>query len=391
MKEDSEKTIEKEICAGNPVLLRVAREASVYDPKTRQTTIKLRDHTVIATGTTLDSNGKLSFIVNDPSRNELANQNISLEKMAVRTDPIKFGAQYKYFIGYDHYVQAADPAMISITSSNNIDFIIVDPSGRRVGYDPTTNSQYNEIPGSIYFNDASDANHASPDEVQIAGNIPNINRLFANQDVLDGEYQLLVFPTQPGVGNISIYKTDADGYTNDREEYSLSVATGITKTLKFSQNHEPLMPSNLNLRINSSTYRIINTIEDYFALDRKNNSNREGIQLNGEIELLPGQKIAPPDSIEIAVGGKSGFKLPLLIANFKRRSDSNSIQFELENSAYKITINESGQFAINLKSIDLSAINPVKWGQIDITINGILGRTTINLQCKKNSCSGESK
>lgn len=386
-KEAAFEKIEKEICDGNPVLLRVAREQPEKDPKTGKLTTKYKEHSVIAIATDYNSEGKLTFKVNDPSRDNGKTANITLETMTKR-DKIE-GPQYKHVVGYDLYRPQKDPSMISIISSDNIDFVLTDNLGRRTGFDPTTQTKYAEIPNGVYTYEATAPNFQN-DEVEINENLPSANYLFISEDVQSGDYQIKTFANTTGQASLTISKTDADGFTNDTEEHTFNIIDGSQEIINFKHSVASLPDASADLTIQYALYQLSKE-HKHFHSRKKHKQFKEkldSVKLYGQIKLTNNQKIKTSDVFNLMIGSLTDYNQAMPLSSFKRRTHKNEIFYDFEKHGYKIVVSENGKFWVELKNIDLNAINTKKWGKITIGINDQVGRSEVSLNCNKNICFG---
>lgn len=378
------KKIETEICNGNPVLLRVAREAV----NTTTGRLELRKHTVLVTESFYDEDEKLSFVVNDPSiTDKRFAENQKLSDIATRD--AKIGKQYKHVIGYTVYRQTADPTMISIFSSPNVDFILTDKLGRRAGFSPISNTFYSEIPNSSYINESIDN---ADDEPLAEANRPNQNNLIITEDVQDGEYQITLFGKDSGIADLQITKTDFAGFINDTEAFSSPVSSGSTQIFKFNHTSAPLPIVHDNLVINYAQYELARTPDQYNSnsLDKPwQEIKPDKIKIYGDVKLPMGLKATCADSFTFKVGPSNEFNQTLNLRIFKQKSLSGNLFYEYSTDDLKIVVSESGLFWIEIKRIDLDSINASKWGQIYVGLNNNLGRVDLNLNCKDRICYGE--
>lgn len=121
------------------------------------------------------------------------------------------GAQLLTF--NDGAVATLDP-MLEIHLASPAELLIVDSDGRRLGYDPRTNTEYDEIPGGQYDYEASlysgDEQPATPSHVR------KVARIFNPESV---QYRIQVIGTGAGDYDVSIFKLQADG-SSTLDEFS---------------------------------------------------------------------------------------------------------------------------------------------------------------------------
>lgn len=98
------------------------------------------------------------------------------------------------------------------------DFMVVAPDGRRIGKDPTTNAEMNEIPNSFYSGFHTDTEFVA---------IPN---------VLDGEYKILIQGT--GSGEYTIETNYINDATTTEGSYTEDTYPGLVSELNLIVNSE---------------------------------------------------------------------------------------------------------------------------------------------------------
>ncbi len=91
------------------------------------------------------------------------------------------------------------------TFHSPVEIFVTDPTGRRVGIDPITQTTFNEIPNAFYDNDAGeiDAETDTPD--------PNPRKTLELFGDVDGDYLLTVTGIATGVYDADIYTIDSAG------------------------------------------------------------------------------------------------------------------------------------------------------------------------------------
>jgi len=95
-------------------------------------------------------------------------------------------------------------AALAIHTNDPVDFILTDPQGRRTGFDPITNTSYQDIPASAY------STTIYRDEQAFSFVEPPLKALdMANQ--MSGQYTLNVIGTGSGAFNIEVRTSDAAG------------------------------------------------------------------------------------------------------------------------------------------------------------------------------------
>lgn len=125
---------------------------------------------------------------------------------------------------------------ITFTIASPAQLLVIDPTGKRLGIDPISNTSYSEIPDGTYFtdgiSDVSTSNITPAHEVKTAY-IPN---------PIPGNYQVQVIGTASGAYSFSNLAYDANGTAHSQ------VFDGITQTnlvTPYVLNFTPQQPSNI--------------------------------------------------------------------------------------------------------------------------------------------------
>lgn len=126
-------------------------------------------------------------------------------------------------------INCKDPSTaqaLGIYSSDPVEFILTDPRGRRTGFDPVSNTAYQEIPTSAY----STAIYRNEQDFSIPDPPPFKSLDMANQ--IAGQYTLNVIGT--GSGNFTVEVTASDATGNwITQTYSGTTAPGVSSQFTF--------------------------------------------------------------------------------------------------------------------------------------------------------------
>ena len=155
------------LCENCPIILYT--KTSPYD-----------GHFLVATGRTQDGDWK----VNDPGYYDLSTIGNS-EYTEIR----KYG------------ISESDPSSIYIAAHSPLVFLITDPAGRRTGFDPSTNTNINEILDSDYSFERLYASDGSFIE----------SLIFSTGSPISGKYKMTIFGTGSGPFDIDFLVYDEDG------------------------------------------------------------------------------------------------------------------------------------------------------------------------------------
>jgi Tol biopolymer transport system component len=163
--------VDSYLCSGNPVMLGVQ---TLYG-----------NHFVVATGIT-ELNGEKTYLLNDP---------IWGETTLLESYNNQYHSAYYYFPS--HWPGGVMGMQFSVYSP--VHLVIVDPLGRKAGYDPITKQRWSEIPGSSYVEEKI----SGPD----GSNLPDSKVLYIPRPI-NGEYKLKVIGYDIGEYGLEIFKLD---------------------------------------------------------------------------------------------------------------------------------------------------------------------------------------
>jgi hypothetical protein len=198
-------TLDYYLRSGYPVILGV-------DPKTDPTDGHIYPgHYVVATGKTTVS-GEDTYVINDPVYGEttLLKQWNNKYITMVLFSASETGQQLMYFV-------AMSP----------VEYVVVDPLGRKSGYDPTTGKVWNEIPGATYLYEG-----LAPED----GGTPKFAKTLSIPEPLDGKYESVLYGTGSGSYKFEVSNMDWQGAAMEKL-YSGTVSTGqvVTYTVGYNQ------------------------------------------------------------------------------------------------------------------------------------------------------------
>jgi hypothetical protein len=106
-------------------------------------------------------------------------------------------------------VTVAGGSGLGILSSMNVQFMVVDPAGRRTGYDSVTRAEFSEIPSSRYGVRLTGESGAEYEGGDADGRSRDFVAAFTSSDhLMDGPYTLRVFGERSGPFwlSISVYR-----------------------------------------------------------------------------------------------------------------------------------------------------------------------------------------
>jgi hypothetical protein len=168
-------------------------------------------HYVVATGKTT-VNGVDTYVINDPIYGETTLEeqwNNNYVTMALFSAS-ETGQQLIYFV-------AMSP----------MEYIVVDPLGRKSGYDPTTGKIWDEIPGAAYLYEG-----LAPEN----GGLPKFAKTLSIPDPVDGKYESILYGTGNGSYKFEISNMDWQS-TVMEQSFSGNISTGqvVTYTVDYNQ------------------------------------------------------------------------------------------------------------------------------------------------------------
>jgi hypothetical protein len=160
--------------SGNPVIIGVTNQFG--------------GHFVLATGKTTIG-GQSTYSINDP----IYGRTTLLER---------YSNNYSSIIRYSG--TAADPRTLRISAHSPVELVITDPLGRKLGFDPVSNTAWNEIPNAGYMTEQISAADGA--------NVPPLEDKFL--EILappDGSYSIDVIGTGQGPYEIDSFASDWSG------------------------------------------------------------------------------------------------------------------------------------------------------------------------------------
>ncbi len=174
------------VTSGNPVIIGV-------DLRPNSKGVLVPNHWVVATGkTTVGSQS--TYSINDPI-------------YGITTLLDKWSNNYSNIVLFSG--TPADPRTLRISAHSPVELLVTDPLGRKSGFDPTTNTTWNEIPNAIYVEQS-----LAPDD---GSSVPALENKFLDiSSPLDGDYVIEMIGTGEGPYEIDSFASDLSGniYTN---------------------------------------------------------------------------------------------------------------------------------------------------------------------------------
>jgi hypothetical protein len=181
---------------------------------------------------------------------------------------------------------------VSFSVGHNAEMLLIDPVGRRTGYDPITKVILQEIPNSVYSRDT-----LNEDETGTPG-VETTRSLNLSQPV-PGSYQLIVTAQGSGTAEVSITSSGADG--SAQPTVSIVSVTQTASTSTYQINVAPTVTTSpiLIAEENSSTGIALDSVtltRDPFAVNTLRNfstDHRTRVMLFAKnVNLQPGETSA---------------------------------------------------------------------------------------------------
>lgn len=152
-------------------------------------------HFVVAVGeTTID--GQRTFILND-----------SVYGFTTLKD--RYSNHYVSIRAYDP-VRPSDLRSVTISAHSPVEIVVEDAWGRRSGYDPTTGITWNQIPGSMYYDEPIAGQDGG------AGGVGTEAAFLYIPNPIEGDYTVTVFGTDSGEYQINAQASNRSGHTTKR-------------------------------------------------------------------------------------------------------------------------------------------------------------------------------
>lgn len=127
---------------------------------------------------------------------------------------------------------SADNSALNISVGDNAELLLIDPIGRRTGFEPITARDVEEIPNSGYFRDSlSDADTGEP-------GTHTTHSLIVSRPA-NGVYKLIVTGQDSGASEVSITSLAADGSVQPSASILSVTQAGSTSTYQISVGSTP--------------------------------------------------------------------------------------------------------------------------------------------------------
>lgn len=331
--------VNKELCRGNPIILKVP---SISSPANLS-----KAHFVLATGATVDADGNLEYIINDPnSKNAGTKQKISLVR------------------GYRLYRPTFDPAMIFIHITASVDMVVTDPAGRRTGYNPFLNQSYSEIPGARFIaseaiSDPSDEEIATTSETRFEGLNPD-----------SGVYKIQIFAKSDANYQLTSYSFDSTGTINGISDRKAPAKAGTTSEFYIQHSAEAIPVRHAALEIEKTKF--------------SDSSQRDKAYVSGRILPFDGRSIVSVDKyISIKVGEFSALirKKDLVKSRSHGQTYYKHVFSGRDGGIIELNV-DTGEFTLFVRNVDLDDSKPQITTDISVQIDDVFASGLVTFDNK---------
>lgn len=285
---------------------------------------------------------------------------------------------YPKIIGGEIFHPSSDPTMMLLTAPLNVHFIVTDPNGRRVGYDPTTGTSYSEIPGASYEIQSID----TPNEDGYTPQTLVAERYFVSgTDVPSGAYQVQVFAVNSGSYYLDYSGYDATGTTNKSIYHTGIIQVGQPVVYNFIHSDQAMPVP--NAKINLKKYTVHNF--------HRSNLSKSDVKVSGKLIPNVSGAIKIGSGLVMALGGIGEYSLTIPSADFKIDREHGEVIYKYQNKDTQIKIKSNGEFKIELHRINLTNVSPELIGLVSVSIDNLNGQINSNLICSIHECSTKSE
>ncbi|MFZ4402833.1 MAG: C39 family peptidase [Pseudobdellovibrionaceae bacterium] len=348
--EESIKTVYKELCKGNPVILKVP---SISNPND-----KSKSHFVLATGMGVDKDNGQQLITNDPAIRKGFRYNTSKIK------------------GYRLYKQISDPSMIFFHLTGGSNMMISDPKGYRSGYDPMNKQTLNGIPSGSYTLPESIGSALEGDNT-----VTPLEANFEVLEALDGAYQVQVYadPNKTITNyRLTAYSYDASGAINQIFDRSGRIQGNQSAVLNLNHSIQALPIRYAGLQINKALF---------FDQARKDKA-----LLTGRINLEDGRSIYKIDKFITIKLGTFVKSIPVKkLYKTKIFGRTHYIYVDWARSGITLDLNvDTGNFILYVDNYHLDGNKSSLTTSLDIQVDDIYAESLVTFKgIKGRSCNGK--
>ncbi len=220
------KFVNKELCSGNPVILKVPSISAPNNPAA--------NHFVLAIGMKVNKEGITQYTVNDPRNSD--GKGISLNETDTEIR------------GYRLYRPTDDPSMVFFHLGGDAEMIVIDPLGRRSGRNPFTQQSYTEIPGGTYTGPEFISSLDDPND------FTTLESYFEGMQPISGQYQVQVFAKSNTNYRLTQYSYDTSGAINGIIDKQGPLASGSSIVIPVEHSEKALPSRYADLKIDKAIF-----------------------------------------------------------------------------------------------------------------------------------------
>jgi hypothetical protein len=266
--------------------------------------------------------------------------------------------------------------MMFVAAPMGVHFVVTDPLGRRAGFNPNTGTTYSEIPGAAYGEQSID----TPADPGFPSSTLVDERYFMSSlDVPPGSYNLQVFSLNGGSYYLDYRSSDSSGTTNDSRFKTGTLKPGESNTVAIQHSIAPAPRPNAVLTV--SQY----AIQDTGATGLK----RAMVKISGTIAPNSKIPVSVGSSVQISIGGITGYQLYLPASNFTNSTADKKTLYLSNSPVANVHLDSTGAFEINLRGVDLSDVDQNLLGAVAIEVDSTIGAKKVDLSCHQGRCTNE--
>jgi hypothetical protein len=350
--------VQNEICAGNPVILKLEKQGS--DPE------HPKNHFVLVEAIDLDGSKKQTLRLLNPGT---VNGNGQFYSSIASSYP-------KVLQKYVYHSSLSDPSMIDLSAPPDVDFVVTDPLGRRTGFDPIAKVTYDEIPeATYYFESVNTPAESDKDEV-----FAQEQRFMSWGNAIDGTYSVEVFSLTDEDYYLDYRSTDMAGNFNDAVYKTGHLSSGQSAVVIFTHSSKTMVFSNAALILRDV---LISKVRHGRSYDKAN------VKISGKIETDGEKPLVLKSQFRVTIGGVTGYSLDLRGSEFKsvhHRGRGHMTGYIYRKRDLIVEISSSGDFSIQIDGANLSTVDASQLGQIQVEVDSTVADAAADLTCHGNTC-----
>lgn len=349
---DDQSELKRQLCAGNPVILKVPSLSNPSDPQ--------KSHFVLAKGMTVAADGSIEYLAFDPA--QIGNEADLTTNYGVGN-----------IRGFRIYKQIADPSMISVHLKGGQNMVVTDPTGNRTGYNSITKSTYNSIPGATYtLPEAID----SPTSSNIS---TALESTFESLSAIDGQYKIEIFGANATNSSYQLtrYSFDLVGNINNISDKSGAIAGNTSQVITFQHSSKSVI----------TNYAKLNVLKALFL----DSVRKDKAFIAGKIFREDGRPIKTISSfVTIRLGNfvKSIDVKQLLKVKLNKETNYLYLDWGLKGLAFQFNA-DTGEFSLYFDNIELDDSKPLLATNIEIRIDDTSAENVVVFRGVKRRSNGK--